>query len=67
MTVCPYCGSNHVDYKGVEGGLGDFGENICDMWECEDCNHAWEGDCIDEAGEENWEHMADEHSGAYDD
>lgn len=44
---CPYCGSNHVDYIGVDDGGGNYGTSVCDIFHCGDCEMDFEANCID--------------------
>lgn len=45
---CKYCGSDVVDYVGIDDGGGDYGESVCDQYECLECGARFEADCIGE-------------------
>ncbi len=47
MRSCPSCNSNHTRYLGVEDDGGDYGDEICDQYECLSCLIIWDEDCID--------------------
>lgn len=49
MMNCPYCGSDVVDYVGIDDG-GDWDSQVCDVWRCLDCQHEFECDCVDVGG-----------------
>lgn len=51
---CPYCGSDVVDYLGMDDGGGDYGEAVCESWECLDCGAHFDGDCIGQAIDGNF-------------
>lgn len=48
MIHCKYCGSENVDYLGVDDGGGDYGDSVCDEYHCLDCDNYFEGHCIPE-------------------
>jgi len=49
MTVqCPYCGSEDVYFSGVDDGGGDYGDSLCDLYECQGCLNDFEAHCISE-------------------
>lgn len=63
--VCPYCGEPMI-YKWIADGGGDYGDSVCDIWECEDCDHEEEGDCIgDDYEDEPIEAMPPDEPPAY--
>jgi len=37
MTYCPHCGGENTEFLGYDDGAGDYGEDICEVWFCEDC------------------------------
>lgn len=43
---CRICGSD-MEYKGVDDGGGDYGESICEQWECLNCGSWDEINCVD--------------------
>lgn len=45
--LCPYCGSDHVEYHGVDDGGGDYGNAVCDQYECLNCGNRFESDCLE--------------------
>jgi len=45
-VFCKYCGGA-CEYVGVDDGGGDYGDAVCDMYRCEDCDSEFEGDCIE--------------------
>lgn len=47
MNRCPYCGSKEITYLGIDDGLGDYGDSLCDTWHCEHCDNEFESGCID--------------------
>jgi DNA-directed RNA polymerase subunit RPC12/RpoP len=47
---CPYCGSDAVQYDGIQDGGGDYGESVCDEYECLECGAMFEMDCWDDDG-----------------
>lgn len=38
---CPYCGSDHIAYLGIEDGGGDYGNALTDEYRCENCDMAF--------------------------
>jgi hypothetical protein len=47
MRPCPVCGEPMV-YVGIDDGGGLYGDALCDIWECLDCDVQEEGDCLEE-------------------
>jgi len=47
-TMCRYCGSWNVQYLGIQDGLGDYGDSVCDVWQCEDCGQEYEVHCVED-------------------
>ena len=47
LRQCPACGSEEIDYVGIDDGGGDYGDSVCDTWRCCDCDYHWEENCID--------------------
>lgn len=43
---CPDCGAALV-FSGYDDGGGDYGDSVCEVWDCPDCNYSEEGACID--------------------
>ncbi len=43
--ACEHCGSFDLIYLGVDDGLGEYGEDICDTFECQNCGHHQVGEC----------------------
>lgn len=43
---CRYCGSDEVDYLGVDDGGGDYGDSVCDQYECLECGAMFEANCM---------------------
>ncbi len=37
MLKCPYCGSKDLEYRGVDGGCGDYGDELADIFHCLNC------------------------------
>lgn len=35
--ICPYCGSDELEYLGIEDGGGDYGDSLTDEWKCYGC------------------------------
>ena len=35
---CPYCGSQSVEYIGIDDGYGDDGDRMLDIYNCHRCN-----------------------------
>jgi hypothetical protein len=48
--VCENCGSPNLEYTGVDGGYGEFGTELCDVFFCEDCGWETAENCVE--GEE---------------
>lgn len=48
ITLCPYCGSEEVYFTGVDDGGGDYGDSVCDQYECQECFNDFEAHCIGE-------------------
>lgn len=44
-ATCPYCGAK-MQYRGIDDG-GDYGTSVCDIFECVECQHEIEMNCID--------------------
>lgn len=44
---CPYCGSDVLDYLGVDDGGGVLGNAVCEQWECLECGAAIENNCFE--------------------
>ena len=44
--ICPYCGGT-MCYSGADDGGGDYGNSICDIYVCEDCDWSEERGCIE--------------------
>jgi len=42
---CPYCGEEMI-FTGMDDGGGDYGDSICEIWECPDCDFADELNCV---------------------
>jgi hypothetical protein len=36
-SMCPGCESPDIEYLGIEDGCGDYGDELCDTWECWTC------------------------------
>lgn len=45
--ICKQCGSDQVEYHGIDDGGGDYGLSTCDQYECLDCGSRFEADCIE--------------------
>jgi len=58
MTTCIFCGSEDVEYLGVQDGSGDFGSATCDLYHCNECGADVEKDCIEYGEDENEEENA---------
>lgn len=43
--MCPYCFSYDYNYLGVADGCGDYGDDVCDTFRCEECGGEWEEYC----------------------
>jgi len=48
MRTCVYCGSEEVEYTGLDDGGGDFGSSVCDQYHCLACDGEFEDGCIDD-------------------
>ena len=35
-----------MQYVGVDDGGGDYGDSVCDEWQCDTCDYEEEGDCF---------------------
>jgi len=55
MKICPYC-DEFMAYIGLDDGGGDYGDSVCEQWECEGCGYAIETNCIseDELDDSDW-------------
>lgn len=42
---CPYCGEP-MTFTGFDDGGGDYGDSVCEIWECVDCDWSEEHDCF---------------------
>jgi len=47
MIICEQCGHSGMSYSGVVDGLGDYGEDLCDQYECPNCGHVQTEECFD--------------------
>lgn len=45
---CKYCGSGDVSFNGIQDGSGDYGDMLCEEWECSECGATFDGTCEDE-------------------
>lgn len=45
MMMCNYCGSENTEYRGIDDGGGDYGDSICDVYHCHDCDMYFDADC----------------------
>lgn len=43
---CKYC-ETPMHYVGINDGGGDYGNSVCDEFECPDCGHIEEKNCIE--------------------
>ncbi len=43
---CPDCGSEDVEYIGIDDGGGDYGDCLVDLWYCVHCDGEFEGHAI---------------------
>lgn len=57
MPVCEYCGSEDVEYTGVDDGGGDYGTSVCDQFHCNHCEGDFEAGCIDTGSDEDYAPM----------
>lgn len=48
MNECPACGSSDTWFVGIQDGCGDYGDQLCEEWECGNCGEIFEGMCEDE-------------------
>lgn len=60
MNTCPYCGSDLIELLGMDDGGGDYGEAVCETWDCHDCGQQFEGDCIGQAIDGNFPEEPDD-------
>lgn len=37
VKICPYCGSESIEYFGLDDGGGDYGETVEEYWLCLAC------------------------------
>jgi len=44
---CPYCGGD-VYFVGFDDGGGDYGDSVCEIYECDGCGFSWERHCVDD-------------------
>ena len=43
---CPYCGGM-LGYSGFEDGGGPYGNSVCEVYVCVDCDYAEERNCVE--------------------
>lgn len=45
--VCPDCGSDNVYHWGYDDGCGNYGEELCEIWKCGNCDYVGDLDYFD--------------------
>lgn len=46
--VCQHCGGTLFWSGSYDDGGGDYGDSVCEVWECDTCENTTERNCISE-------------------